>query len=250
MMEEKMKITHLAPALAIALALSGCSTFKKKQPQAQSTTTTPESTQVQTENKDKEAFEKAASLTAGWPESSNLAAKDMIAKHGSPMEATSDMLIWRNVAPFKRIVVHKTVYSHKFPLLHQNSLEHVVDYRAPQEKIDDVWRYNGSIVLNRTKGEMSSFSDSEEMNILALNLAHDVMKGRYSSESARVMYGKETLNFLNGKNSAYTQALSFGNQVDTADIGESVVNKIRWIGDPTLRSPAQNINTRQAQEEK
>lgn len=248
-----MKRKTIGVLLTLMLTMTGCTMFKSDQRNATGgTASTEDSANVQTEAKNKEAVDKAASLTSGWPESSALAAKDMIAKYGNPTETTSESLIWRNFAPFKAIIVHKAVYSHRFPLLHQNSLEHIVDYKAPMNKIDDVWRYNGSIVLNRTKGEMSSFADNEAMNILALNLAHNVLTGRMGSEAARVTYGKETLNFMNGNKTAYTQVLNFGTQFETADPGQSVTNKIRWIGDPAnqRRAPSQNINTKQAQEEK
>lgn len=248
-----MKRNTIGVLLTLMLTMTGCTMFKSDQRNATGgTASTEDSANVQTEAKNKEAIDKAASLTSGWPESSALAAKEMIEKYGNPTETTSESLIWRNFAPFKAIIVHKAVYSHRFPLLHQNSLEHVVDYKAPMDKIDDVWRYNGSIVLNRTKGEMSSFADNEAMNILALNLAHNVLTGRMGSEAARVTYGKETLNYMNGNKTAYTQVLNFGSQFETADPGQSVTNKIRWIGDPAnqRRAPSQNINTRQAQEEK
>jgi hypothetical protein len=247
-----MKRINFGVVMALTLSLASCSMFKQNKPTNQtSKTSTPESAGVQTESKNKEAVSRATNLTTGWPESSVAAAKEMVEKYGDPQETTSDSLIWRNVAPFKEIIVHKEVYSHRFPLLHQNALEHVVDYKAPVGKIDDVWRYNGSIVLNQTQGEMSSYAENEAMNILALNLAHQVMSGRMSSDAARVTFGKETMNYLNGNKTAYTQVLNFGSQFNTADQGVSITNKIRWSGDPAnQRRPAQNINTRQAQEAK
>lgn len=247
-----MRIISFGVTATLMLVMSGCTMFKQSQPSnQQGTASTTGNASVQTENKNAEAFNKAASLTNGWPDSSVQAAKEMISKYGDPQETTSDTLIWRNIAPFKEIIVHKEVYSHRFPLLHQNSLEHVVDYKAPVGKIDDVWNYNGSIVLNRTKGEMSSFAQNEAMNILGLNLAHQVLTGRIGSEAARVMYGKETLNYMNGIKTANTEVLGFGTQINTADQGQSVTNKIRWSGDPAnRRAPAQNVNTKQAQEEK
>ena len=252
-MEDQMKKIGLTGMLMLTMSLASCTMFKKNEPQPQTAaTSTPESTGVQSENINQEALAKATSLTSGWPDSSISAAKDMIAKYGDPQETTSDSLIWRNVAPFKKIVVHKEVYSHRFPLLHQNALEHVVDYKAPVGKVDDVWNYNGSVVLNRTRGEMSSFADNEAMNILSLNLAHRVLTGNMSADAARITYGKETMDFLNGKKTANTSVLNFGNQFNTADAGESIVNKIRWIGDPAQRRPAEQrrMNLKQAQEEK
>lgn len=245
-----MKKIKLGILLTLSIGLVSCSTFKKEE-QTTTPNTTASTENVQTQNVNQDAFNRANSLTSGWPESSMQAARDMISKYGDPHETTSDSLVWRNVAPFKKIIVHKEVYSHRFPLLHQNSLEHVVDYKAPQGKVDDIWRYNGSIVLDRTKGTMSSFAENEAMNILSLNLAHKVLTGAMSADAARIAYGKETLDYLNGKATANTSVISFGSQYNTADAGESVVNKIRWIGDPSQRRPAQqNLNLREAQEEK
>jgi hypothetical protein len=72
-----------------------------------------------------------------------------------------------------------------------------------------------------------------------------------SADAARITYGKETLDYLNGKQTENTQVLGFGSQYNTSDAGESVTNKIRWIGDPAQRRPAeQRVNLKQAQEEK
>lgn len=247
-----MKKLNLGVILALTAALTSCSMFKSSSP-SQSGSGAPKSAQASSEQKNKEAFDKANGLTSGWPQASITAAREMVEKHGDPQEVTSEELIWRNVAPFKKIVVHKTVYNHKFPLMHQNALEHVVDYRAPVSKIDDIWKYNGSVVLDRTKGEMSSFSNTEAGNILAMNLAHDIMTGKRGADNARVTYGKETLNYLNGNKTAMTQVLTFGGQYETADAGDSVTNKIRWQGlEPARRAPAapQTSTLRQAEEER
>lgn len=247
-MEEQMKYINLSLVVA-ALAVTSCSMFKSNQPQgnqyASSAAQNPQA--VQTEAQNKEAFARATNLTQGWPDASTQAAKDLIAKYGDPHEVTSDSLIWRNVAPFKKIIVHKEVYSSHFPILHQNAVEHVVDYRAPVNKIDDVWRFDGSIVLNRTTGEMSAYGQSEPMNITALNLADKILRSQMSAEAARVTYGKELLAYMDGTKTATTQVLGFGSQYQTPDADKSVRDRIRWIGDPAARSaqPA-----RQAQEAK
>ncbi len=128
----------------------------------------------------------------------------------------------------------------------------MVDYKVPTDRVDNVLQYNEAIIIDKNKGQMSSFAESEAMNILALNLAKDVIDGKLSAESARVKFGKETLDYMNGNRTAYTSVLSFGGQFQTPDQGETVTNKIRWIGDPDRRTPAESerINTRQAEEEK
>lgn len=251
-----MKKLNLSIALTMAIVLGGCAVTKKssderqqqKTVEAQNTSIEAEKNQVvQSEGKDPKATSQAAALTKGWPQASATAAQEMISKYGPPDETTSDALIWKsNIAPFKEIRVHKTVYTHKFPLLHQNALEHVVDYKVPTDKVDNVLRFNEAIIIDKNKGQMSSFAESEAMNILALNLAHEVIEGNLTPENARVKFGKETLSYMNGNRNAYTSVLAFGGQFQTPDQGETITNKIRWIGDPDQRSPA----TRQAEEEK
>lgn len=234
-----MNKTNLALTLAVAGVLTSCSVFKPKQE-----VNPNQSAGVQTEAKNKDAFERATKLTAGWPQSSVVAAKDLITKYGEPTEVTSDRLIWRNFAPFKEIIVHKNLYSSYFPLLHQNAVEHVIDYKASSDRITNVWNYNGSVVLNRTQGEMSSFGPNEEMNILSMNLTHKIMSGELSEDRAKVIHGQETLDFLNGERSELTQSLIFGSQINTADAGEPVTDKIRWA----TGSKVENL-TKQAQED-
>lgn len=233
----------------MAIALTGCAMTKgqQQQPNQQvSSASTQKKGIVQTQQKDQQAFDKASQLTQGWPEASTKAAKDMITKYGAPAEATSQMLVWRgNVAPFKEIIVHKEVYTHNFPFLHKDTLEHVVEYQPKVDKVDDVLRYNGAIVFNKIQGEMSSFSNSEAMNILALNLADKIMNGQMGAEAARVKLGKEYLNYVNGEKAAMTSVLNFGTQFQTADQDKPITDQIRWVGDPDRKQ-----QTREAQEEK
>jgi hypothetical protein len=239
---EHMNKLILVIVSCFSLVLAGCSSMSSQDATAQQSTAqgkagSPQSTSVQTADVNVEANQKATALTNGWPESSVTAAKEMITKYGDPSEVTSDSLIWFNPAQFKKIIVHKEVFSSRFPLLHQTALEHVVDYHPVNNKVDDVWNYNGSVVLNRTKGEMSASGENEAMNILSLNLADDIMRGKLSADGARIRHGKETMNYLNGNRTAYTQVISFGSQINTTDTGESITNKIHWSGD-TAKKPA------------
>jgi hypothetical protein len=48
--------------------------------------------------------------------------------------------------------------------------------------------YDGSVILERTKGELAARCDKEEANFLAINLAHDVATGKRSVNDARRFY--------------------------------------------------------------
>lgn len=242
-----MKVLTLSLVTALSTMLASCSIFKAKEPK-KTNTVRAQNTQVQSEDSNKVAHDRAEALTSNWPQSSVIAAKEMVTKHGEPSEVTQDSLIWKNVQPFKRIIVHKEVYSSRFPLLHQNAVEHVVDYKAPMKKIDEVWNYNGSVVLDRVRGEMAAGGENESMNILSLNLANEVLQGKRTPDGARIQHGKEALNYLNGNKTAYTSTLAFGSQINTSDTGETITNKIRWVGDKTP-AKTRKMNDRQAEEE-
>ncbi len=117
-------------------------------------------------------------LLDGWPTVSREVADKMIAKYGQPHEVTATTLMWHNVGPWKHTILSRDPVQHNFPKPHQDLLEQVIDYRVPSDKFDDLAAYDGSVIAERTKGELSARCDKEEMNFLALNLANDVVTGR------------------------------------------------------------------------
>jgi hypothetical protein len=212
-----MKTRNFIPLSLGAILLASCGSMPQQSQTASSEGQKPQVT-----------YEQISSYTPGWSQASKEAARLMVEKHGEPLEKTEKMLIWRNVAPFKRIVVYKDSLQHKFPFLHQSVVEHTVDYSGKGNKIDEVWDFNGSVVLNRTAGEMSARSDQEAMNILALNLAHEIQTGQKNVDDARLEFGRLALENMNQTENEYTKTLIFGSQVNTSDAGESIVSKINW----------------------
>ena len=168
--------------------------------------------------------------TAGWPEASVKAATKTISRFGEPQESTSNLLLWRNVAPFKRITVYRDEVEHKFPMLHKDVIEHVVDYKVPVDKLDELSRFYGSLIYNRTAGELAARSDDEAMNFLALNLAHDIVTGQRMVDDARTEFGKVAMDYMNGNKGAYIESLQFARQLNTADADRPI--KLNWATVP------------------
>ena len=56
--------------------------------------------------------------------------------------------------------------------------------RAPS-RFDDLAYFDGSVHADRTKGELSARCDSHEMNVAALNLADDIIRGTRTVAQAR-----------------------------------------------------------------
>ncbi|BCB88246.1 hypothetical protein [Phytohabitans suffuscus] len=126
-----------------------------------------------------------APMTEGWPASAAAAARIATERYGPPDEASHNTLIWHDRAPWKRVVVSRTMVPHRFPREHLDVVRHVVDHPVPADRIGDLARFSGSVVYDRTRGELSSHCENEEGNILALNLAHDVVAHGMDVESAR-----------------------------------------------------------------
>lgn len=148
-------------------------------------------------------------LTRLWPAVSRDAAAGLEMKYGPPDETTSSMLVWREAGPFKRIAVHAEGVRHALPTLHEDVVEHVIEYRVPVGRIDEVLQFNGSLEVRRTAGELASRCANEALNVLALNLAHDIVVERRSVAQARREFSRLAVSYSGGGSSPYTDSLAF-----------------------------------------
>src|SRR5687767_9873050 len=101
-----------------------------------------------------------------WGGASEKAAQNMIEQYGLPHEATPGRLIWFNNAPWKRTIVTRDEVPHNFPAPHANVLEQTIAYQVPSEKLAELAAFNGSLIVERTRGEVSARCDTEGKNIL------------------------------------------------------------------------------------
>ena len=160
-----------------------------------------------------------------WPEESREAAQLVIDKYGEPHEATDSFLVWYGVGPWKRIVASKTFWEHEFPAPHFDSVESVLDYRVPTTAFNALAQFDGSVIAERTAGEISARCHDEEANNLALNLANDIVTGSKSVEEARGYYAKEFLDYRRGLPTPYMEKLRFPTgRDDTTDKDERVIS--------------------------
>jgi len=144
-----------------------------------------------------------------WPEQSREAAERVIEKYGEPDEATDTQLVWHGRGAWKRIVASKAFYRHDFPAPHYDSVQCVIDYRVPVAKFTPLARFDGSVIAERTAGEVSARCHDEEANCLALNLMHDIVTGAKSADEARREYAREFADFRRKKPTPYMQQLRF-----------------------------------------
>lgn len=147
-------------------------------------------------------------ILSGWPDASRAVARGLLEKYGGPDEFTAAALVWKDNGPWKRTVVYREGAAHGFPSSHADVLEQTVDYKVPLDRFDDLARFNGSLTASRTRGELSSTSDREGSNFMAINLANDIIQGK-SIEEARRFVTQSAALAQSGKTTPYTQGFVF-----------------------------------------
>lgn len=151
----------------------------------------------------------AATVIATWPATSREVAETIIGRYGPPDEATASRLMWFGNGPWKRTIVYRDTIEHRFPMPHVDLLEQVIDYRVPPDMFDELAHYDGSVIVERTRGEMAARCDKELANFLAINLAHDVVTGRRTVDEARRFYAETIEAVKAGERPAYTREFQF-----------------------------------------
>jgi len=169
------------------------------------------------------APQSAEQTIADWPQTPKTVATEMIAKYGQPAGITADRLIWLNKGPWREIIVYRKEVPHDFPKSHTDLLQQVVNYRVPADKYDELAAYDGSVIVERTKGTMAARCDREDANILALNLADDIVKGKKTVQEARQAYGEAIKALMRGEKPAITQSLQFSTMQNTNDLDVSII---------------------------
>lgn len=157
------------------------------------------------------AVEQRSRIIQGWPEESQEAAQLVIDARGDPDEVTPTQLTWlgERAAPWKRIVATRAFFEHKFPAPHNDSVESFLDYRVPVEHFTPLAEFDGSVICERTAGEMSARCHDEQANYLALNLAHEIVTGERTAQDARDYYAKEFLDARRKQPTPYMEGLRF-----------------------------------------
>ncbi|MBA3727338.1 MAG: hypothetical protein H0W86_13130 [Armatimonadetes bacterium] len=146
---------------------------------------------------------------AGWPRAARDAAMYMMNKYGGPSAMSADMIVWGKTGAWKRTIVYRVEHQHNFPGPHTDVMQQWIDYKAPPEMFDELAQYDGSVVLERTSGEISARCDKEGANFLALNLANEIVTGKRSVSDARKMYGAQIMAMKAHKPAPYTEKFLF-----------------------------------------
>lgn len=144
-----------------------------------------------------------------WPLVSQNAAEAMLDRYGQPDVVSSLLLVWKDKAPFTKIVVTRDPIRHSFPVDHQDVILEEIPLQVPVDKVADLAKFNGSLLIDRTQGTLASRCDSEKSNFLALNLANEIITGKRDADSARRFMSDTSAKSLAGKSSPYSEKLMF-----------------------------------------
>lgn len=148
-------------------------------------------------------------IVAEWPDDPRSVAENVMDTYGEPDEATPSRLIWFDNGPWKRSILYRDGTPHQFPKEHSDLFEQTIDYGVDPEHYDDLGRFDGSVLVDRTKGELAAICHGEPANFLAINLAHDIVTGERSVEEARQFYAEAIAKKDAGDPPPYTQSFQF-----------------------------------------
>src|SRR5688572_21213237 len=84
-----------------------------------------------------------------------------------------------------------------------------VYFEVPVDKYDELAKFDGSLIMFRTAGELGAMCHTEAANFLALNLAYDIINGNRDVDDARSFYAQTMREHTQGQSSQYTQELMF-----------------------------------------
>ncbi len=163
-------------------------------------------------------------IIEGWPDAQRNVARQMLDKYGPPNEATPTKLFWYQNGPWKRTELTADSVVHNWPAPHTDFLTQVIDYRVPPDMTHLITQFDGSIIVDRTRGEVSARCDSEASNVLGMNMVHEIVTGKRSVEDARETSAQNTVGYSMGRNAPYAEHLLFDvPKGGTEDLDEPMV---------------------------
>ena len=151
-----------------------------------------------------------------WPPAPKKMAQDMVRRYGLPNEATPTLLIWHDSGPWKRTIVTSDETAHDFPTPHTDFISQTISYDVPVEKLAELARYDGSLIVYRTAGQVTASCDNEAANFLAINLMHEIVEGRMTAEEARREFGEQQAAWLMNREAPATEGVRFAAPSESA----------------------------------
>ena len=166
----------------------------------------------------------AQAIITQWPETPRKVGEKLLDHYGAPNEATATKLFWYRAGPWARMELTADRVLHNFPTPHTDFLTQYVDYPVREEKASELVSFDGSVIVDRTAGQIGSRCDHEAYNTLTINLAVEIMEGRRSVEDARRLYGETASAFVVGRDAPYAEGRLFSPPAqESADPDGSII---------------------------
>ncbi len=146
--------------------------------------------------------QKFAAHIETWFESPKMTAELMRERYGNPDVLAPGIATWYERGPWKRVTVHGgSPFSY---------LEQVVGYHVPLDAVVPLREFGHGLSFDVANEELSSTSNSEPSNVLALNLANELASGKITPKEATAIYKRTSETSVAGKSSPYMEKLLFG----------------------------------------
>jgi hypothetical protein len=154
---------------------------------------------------------RARGVVAGWPRESAAAAARVIDKYGTPDQIETAEVSWFDRAPFARIDVYRDAPDPSRPY----ALRQLVAYVVHADKWSELKVFDRGVAYDPGLQALVACSDREDINLLALNLADEIVRGEKTSLEARALFDRTLALAYAGKSSRLTSKLLFRPQPRT-----------------------------------
>ncbi|MFI5345020.1 MAG: hypothetical protein ACHQ51_01480 [Elusimicrobiota bacterium] len=144
-------------------------------------------------------------VTADWPEKARLLASATIREYGRPDEVRADQLTWTRRHPWTRIAVYRDAQSIENP----NNLLQSLPYEVSPRRWRALSAFDRGVAYDPIRKELVARGESEGANLLALNLADDIIEGNRTPAEAAEFYDRTLDLARSGKSSSYMFRLMF-----------------------------------------
>ena len=145
-------------------------------------------------------------LIAGWLGEPQKRAHVLIRQYGMPTDVVAGSLTWHKNGPWVRTVLLNEEIPHEFPKPHKDMLEQWINYKVHPKFYTALGAFDGSVLIDRTRGQLGARCDNEGMNFLAINLAVDIIEGRKRVMAARKFYAETAIDKMHQE---YTKGFVF-----------------------------------------
>jgi hypothetical protein len=143
-------------------------------------------------------------VTADWSPESRAEANALVAKYGPPDAVAGGALGWSHQGDWKRIIVWNAGSSGD-----SRDLEQTVSYAVPPAARAKLAVLRDRVEISPDGTELTARAEDEPFNILALNLADEVARGKRAPQDARAFYDRVVELSASGKSSPYLRSLLF-----------------------------------------